>query len=187
MHLFDRVFRLVLPVGAVAVLSTVLTVGWFTQPDRYVRGYAPQQPIPFSHQLHAGSLKMSCQYCHSGVTKSRAAGVPSLELCMGCHKVTRTDRPAIQRMTQIYNSGDTLAWKRVHTLPDHVFFNHRPHVTAGIACQTCHGEVQTMPVLTRVMSMRMSNCLACHRDPHAALPKDSKITRAAEYCAACHR
>ena len=60
MHLFDRVFRLVLPVGAVAVLGTVLTVGWFTQPDRYAKGYAPQQPIPFSHALHAGSLKISC-------------------------------------------------------------------------------------------------------------------------------
>lgn len=187
MHLFDRVFRLVLPMGAVAVLGTVLTVGWFTQPDRYAKGYAPQQPIPFSHQLHAGSLKISCQYCHSGVTKSRAAGVPSLETCMGCHKVTRTDRPAIQQMTRIFNEGGTITWQRVHTLPDHVFFDHRPHVNAGIACQTCHGEVQTMTVLTREMSMRMSNCLACHRDPHAALPKESKLTRAAENCAACHR
>ena len=187
MHLFDRVFRLVLPVGAVAVLGTVLTVGWFTQPDRYAKGYAPQQPIPFSHQLHAGSLRISCQYCHSGVTKARVAGIPSLETCMGCHQVTRTDRPAIQQMTRIFNSGGTVVWKRVHTLPDHVFFDHRPHVNSGIACQTCHGEVQTMPVLTREMSLRMSNCLACHRDPHAALPKDSRIIQAAENCAACHR
>lgn len=106
---------------------------------------------------------------------------------MGCHKVTKTDSPAIQRLTHLYDSGGTLAWERVHTLPDHVFFDHRPHVNAGVACQACHGEVQTMPVLTRQMSLRMSNCLACHRDPHQALPRDSKITKAAEHCAACHR
>ncbi len=187
MHPYDRLTRLVLPVGAVAVLSTVLSVGWLTQPDRFARGFAPAQPIPFSHELHAGTMKISCQYCHSGVDKSRHAGIPSVETCMGCHKVTRTDRPAIQELTRIYNSGEALPWKRVHTLPDHVFFDHRPHVNAGVACQACHGEVQTMKVLTREMGLRMSNCLACHRDPHAALPKDSKITRAAEHCAACHR
>ena len=187
MHLYDRVFRLVLPAGAIAVLGTVLAVGWFTQPDRFARGYAPEQPIPFSHQLHAGTLKMPCLYCHSGATKSRAAGVPSVETCMGCHKVTKTDVPAIRELTRIYNTGQALPWKRVHTLPDHVFFDHRPHVNAGIVCQTCHGEVQTMKVITREMGMRMSNCLACHRDPRAALPMDSKITKAAEYCTACHR
>lgn len=187
MHLFDRVFRLVLPIGAVAVLSTVLAVGWVTQPDRYAKGFAPEQPIPFSHALHAGTLKVSCQYCHTGATKSRSAGVPTLETCMGCHGVTRTDRPAIQQMTRIFKEGGTVAWKRVHALPDHVFFDHRPHVNGGIACQTCHGEVQTMPVLKREMSMRMSNCLACHRDPHPALPKGTSISKAAENCAACHR
>jgi hypothetical protein len=106
---------------------------------------------------------------------------------MGCHKVTRADKPAIQKLTAIYNGGGTMEWQRVHTLPDHVFFDHRPHVNAGVACQTCHGEVQNMTVLSRQMGMRMGNCLGCHRDPHAALPKDSKITRAAEHCAACHR
>lgn len=187
MHLFDRLFRFVLPLGAAAVLGTVLTVGWFTQPDRYARGYEPQQPIPFSHQLHAGSLKISCQYCHSGATRSRVAGIPTLETCMGCHKVTRTDRPAIQEMTRLFDTGATIAWNRVHTLPGHVFFDHRPHVNGGMSCQACHGEVQTMTTLRRELSMRMANCLACHRAPQAALPKGSTITRAAENCAACHR
>lgn len=187
MNPIDRLFRFVLPLGAVAVLGTVLTVGWFTQPDRFVKGYAPEQPIPFSHQLHAGTLKMSCAYCHSGTTKSRVAGVPSAETCMGCHKVTKTDRPAIQALAKAFELNQPIVWKRVHTLPDHVFFDHRPHVNAGIACQSCHGEVQNMKVLTREMGMRMGNCLACHRDPHAALPKDSKIARGAENCAACHR
>jgi hypothetical protein len=106
---------------------------------------------------------------------------------MGCHRVTKTDSPQIQKLTAIYNSGRALEWKRVHSLPDHVYFDHRPHVTAGIACQTCHGEVQTMKVVSREMSLRMGNCLGCHRDPHEALPKDSAIKRGSENCAACHR
>jgi hypothetical protein len=187
MHPFDRLFRFVLPPGVVAVLATVICVGWFTQPDRFARGYAPEQPIAFSHQLHAGTLKVPCAYCHSGASRSRVAGVPSVETCMGCHKVTKTDSPEIKKLTAIYESGQPLTWNRIHTLPDHVFFDHRPHVAAGIACQSCHGEVQTMKVVSRQMSLRMSNCLGCHRDPHEALPQGSPIKRGPENCAACHR
>jgi hypothetical protein len=106
---------------------------------------------------------------------------------MGCHRVTRQDSPPIQELTRIHDSGGTLAWKRVHHMPDHVFFDHRPHVNAGIACQTCHGEVQNMEVLERRMSMRMGSCLACHRDPHEALPRDTRIARGPDNCFACHR
>jgi len=80
-----------------------------------------------------------------------------------------------------------MKWERIHKLPDYVFFDHRPHVSAGILCQTCHGEVETMDVLYQQMSMRMSNCLGCHRDPRFALPADSKIVRGPENCNACHR
>jgi hypothetical protein len=106
---------------------------------------------------------------------------------MGCHKVTKTDSPAIRQLTAIFKSGGVLAWKRVHSLPSHVFFDHRPHVLAGVACQTCHGPVQEMAVISQNMSMRMANCLACHRNPRPALPADSAITRAPENCNACHR
>jgi hypothetical protein len=187
MHPFDRLLRFVLPVGVVAVLSTVLAVGWFTQPDRFARGYAPEQPIPFSHQLHAGAMKIQCLYCHAGADRSRSAGVPAVEVCMGCHRVTRTDRPAIQELARIHAAGRPLPWKRIHELPDHVFFDHRPHVKAGIACQACHGEVQQMQVVVREMGMRMGNCLGCHRDPRKVLPRDSPITRGPEHCSACHR
>lgn len=175
------------PGGAGAILITVLAVGWFTQPDRFARGYAPDQPIPFSHRLHAGTLKVPCLYCHGGAQKSRHAGVPSAELCMNCHKVTRTDRPSIQKLTAVYNSGEPLRWKRIHSLPDHVFFDHRPHVNAGLPCQTCHGEVQTMDTVRQEMSLRMGNCLGCHRDVQAALPQGTSIRRGPEHCNACHR
>jgi hypothetical protein len=187
MHPYDRITRLLLPAGMVAVLGTVLTVGWFTQPDRYAKGYAPRQPIDFSHRLHAGTMQIPCLYCHGGAEKSRTAGIPAVETCLNCHRVTKTDSPQIQQLAAIYQADQPLPWVRIHTLPDHVAFDHRPHVNNGIACQTCHGEVQTMEVVSRKMSMRMSNCLGCHRDPAAALPRNSAIKKGAEYCSACHR
>ncbi|MEN6605083.1 MAG: cytochrome c3 family protein [Bryobacteraceae bacterium] len=179
--------RFILPIGLTAVLSTVLGVGWYAQPDRYARGYQPVQPIPYSHKLHAGLLRIPCLYCHTGALKSRIAGVPSVETCMNCHKVTKTESPYIKNLTAIYASGGALKWEAVHRLPDYVFFDHRPHVSAGILCQTCHGEVQAMDVLSQQMSLRMSNCLGCHRDPRYALPAGSKIQRGPEDCNACHR
>jgi hypothetical protein len=179
--------KYILPLGFLVILAAVLGVGWYTQPDRFVRGYQPEQPIPYSHQLHAGVLRMPCLYCHSEALRSRLAGIPEVEKCMNCHKVTKVDSPYIKRLTAIYESGEPLQWKRIHWLPDHVYFDHRPHVNAGILCQTCHGEVQTMQVVYQHMSMRMSNCLGCHRSPQDALPADSKILKGPEHCYACHR
>jgi hypothetical protein len=186
-HYFLHYSKFILPAGVIAVLATVLGVGWYTQPDRFVRGYRPQQPIPFSHQLHSGTLRVPCLYCHSGAQKSRQAGVPSVEKCMNCHRVTKTESAPIRKLAEIYARGTLLPWHRIHTLPDHVFFDHRPHVNSGVLCQTCHGEVQTMNVVYQKMSLRMSNCLGCHRDPRNALPAGSAITRGPEHCYACHR
>ncbi len=178
--------RFILPVGFVTILATVSAVGWLTQPDRFVRGYQPVQPIAYSHNLHSGVLKIPCLYCHSGVLKSRKAGIPSVEKCMNCHKVTKVESAEIKKLAAIYDSGEPLEWQRIHALPDHVFFDHRPHVNAGIICQTCHGEVQNMDIVYQSMSMRMSNCLGCHRDPHDAVP-NSNIQEGSEHCYACHR
>src|SRR5512142_1949821 len=122
--------RFVLPVGIAAVLITVVGVGWYTQPDRFARAYAPPQPIPYSHKLHAGTLRVPCQYCHSGALRSRHATVPAVATCMNCHKVTKTDSPVIKTIAALYNSGQPARWQRIHTLPDHVYFDHRPHVAA---------------------------------------------------------
>ena len=187
MNSYDRFARVILPAGGACVLLTVLAVGWTTQPDRFVKGYAPEQPIRYSHALHAGAMKIPCQYCHTGVLRSRHAGIPSVQTCMNCHRVTKVESPEIKKLTAIYQSGEPLRWERIHRLPDHVYFDHRPHVGAGIACQTCHGEVQDMEAVSQHMSMRMSNCLGCHRDPSAALPKGSSIKKGPEDCSACHR
>jgi hypothetical protein len=185
--LYDRFARAILPAGGFCVLLAVLAVGWLVQPDRFAKGYAPGQPIRYSHALHAGTMKIPCQYCHTGVRRSRSAGIPAVQTCMNCHSVTKTDRPEIQKLAAIYGAGEPLEWKRVHSLPDHVYFDHRPHVSAGIACQTCHGEIQAMEVVSQHMSMRMGNCLGCHRDARAVLPANSPIERGPENCNGCHR
>jgi hypothetical protein len=172
----DRFFRFVLPLGALALLSTVLVASYAAEPDRFTLGAAPAQPIAFSHRLHAGDNHIPCLYCHTGATRSRAAGVPPAQTCMNCHTVTRVDRPAVQTLARLVETGEALAWVRVHDLPDHVFFDHRPHVRAGIACQSCHGEVQTMERVSREAPLRMGKCLACHRDADGPT-----------HCWACHR
>lgn len=187
MHPRDRFWRIILPIGAVAVLSTVFAVGSATEPDRFATGYAPDQPIAFSHKLHAGDNHIPCVYCHTGAERSRHAGVPALQTCMNCHGVTRTDKPDIQRIAAAVKANETWQWERVHTLPDHVYFDHRPHVNSGIACQSCHGEVENMEKLSREMLMRMGNCLSCHRDAHAVLPPTAKVTQGPTDCFACHR
>ncbi|MDX1973167.1 MAG: cytochrome c3 family protein, partial [Candidatus Sumerlaeia bacterium] len=107
------------------------------------KGYEPLQPIPYSHKLHAGledgQLGMQCLYCHGSAEKSAHAGVPSVDTCMGCHTLVKTDSPYIKQLTEYYQSGESVPWVRIHSLPDHAYFNHAAHVAAGVACQTCHG------------------------------------------------
>ena len=128
------------------------------------QGYAPTQPIAFSHKLHAGDLGMDCLYCHSNAEKSAHATVPSVDACMGCHSVVRTDRPEIQKLTEYYASGKSIPWVRVHRLPDVVAFSHKAHVAAGVACQQCHGPVETMDILAQNANLSMGWCLSCHRN-----------------------
>jgi hypothetical protein len=187
LHIRDRFWRVVLPIGALGVLFSVLGAGYAAEPDRFVLGFSPAQPIPFSHKVHAGNGRIPCLYCHTGATRSRHAGVPALETCLNCHRVTRTDRPAIRELTRLFEQNASLAWQRVYSLPDHVFFDHRPHVRAGIACQTCHGEVEHMDRVSRQMRLKMGTCLDCHRDPRPALPKGSAIVAGPTNCGACHR
>jgi len=185
--LADRRVLAVLGAAACALLVTTVAVGWFTQPDRYSRGYSPEQPVPYSHKLHAGTLGIPCLYCHTGARESRHAGVPSVRKCMNCHKVTKKDSPAVVELARRFESGERLGWKRVHDMPDHVFFDHRPHVSAGIDCRSCHGKVEEMVEMEQHMSVRMGDCLGCHRRPEKTLPPGSKVSAGPEHCYACHR
>src|SRR6476660_6218450 len=117
----------------------VITVAVVYFPTASNQGYAPEQPIPFSHKLHAGDNKIPCLYCHSAAEKSRHASVPSMNVCMNCHSVVKTDSPLIQKVRQAYAEGKVIPWIRVHELPDYVYFPHKRHVAKGVACEVCHG------------------------------------------------
>lgn len=127
-------------------------------------GYAPDQPIPFSHKIHAGDNKMECFYCHHNVDKSNHASVPPTSLCMGCHKTVAKESPHIQKLAKLDASGGSFEWIKIHNLPEHVRFPHKRHIAAGVQCQTCHGPVETMDTVKQEHNFTMGWCLSCHRD-----------------------
>lgn len=163
--------RTIIPLGVVALL--VLGGFWFWLRLGDNRGYAPEQPVPFSHKLHAGDLKIDCQYCHSAVDQSRHASLPSMNVCMNCHKVVKTDSPHIQRMKQLMEQGDSFEWIKVHDMPDFVFFSHKRHIAKGIACDTCHGDVRRMEKVEQMQMLEMGFCIECHRKEKAPTSCDT--------------
>lgn len=126
-------------------------------------GYAPTQPLPFSHKRHAGDNNIPCMYCHSNVDKSKHATVPSMNVCMNCHSVVKTDSPLIQQVQKTYKEGKAFEWVKVHDLPDFVYFNHSVHIAKGFDCATCHGDVKNMAKIEQVESLNMGFCVSCHR------------------------
>jgi hypothetical protein len=127
------------------------------------QGHAPEQPIAFSHALHAGLYELDCQYCHAGAERSRHAGVPPASLCFNCHAQVKTSSPEIQKLKRFIDNDAPVPWVKVHRLPDFAFFSHASHVSGGVACQTCHGQVQQMVRVQQEASMSMGWCLRCHR------------------------
>lgn len=135
----------------------------------YSKNYEPPQPIAFSHRIHAGIAQIDCRYCHSGVEKSKTAGIPSLNTCMNCHRGIREGEDAfqtaeIQKVISYYNSNQPVVWTKIQNLPDFVYFNHSQHVTVGlIDCETCHGPVDQMDQTYQFASLSMGWCVNCHR------------------------
>ncbi|MBM4168743.1 MAG: cytochrome c3 family protein [Ignavibacteria bacterium] len=170
----------------VAALTFTLTY-FLSRPERDGIGYAPPQPIPFSHKLHAGEMAIDCQYCHTGVTESRHALIPATSVCMNCHTVARKNKEAIVRLTEYHGEGKPLEWKRIHRVPDFAYFNHSVHVNKGIECAGCHGEVKDMDVIRQVSSFTMGSCLNCHREVHQRFPDLKGVNTGPEHCFACHR
>lgn len=129
------------------------------------QGYAPKQPIAYSHKLHAGQYKIDCNYCHVGVNKGKNATIPSANICMNCHGVIKKESPEIQKIYAAIEQDRPIEWVRVHNLPDLAYFNHAQHVNVGnVQCQTCHGEIQTMEVVEQRSSLTMGWCIDCHRN-----------------------
>ncbi|GAB3039458.1 c-type cytochrome [Spirosoma pulveris] len=128
------------------------------------QGYAPKQPIAYSHKLHAGQYKIDCNYCHTGAQKGKSATIPSANICMNCHGVIKKESPEIQKIYTAIEKNQPIEWVRVHNLPDLAYFNHAQHVNVGnVACQTCHGEIEKMEVVEQRSSLTMGWCIDCHR------------------------
>ena len=144
-------------VAARASLSGIFTIG-------VQQGYAPDQPIAFSHKLHAGHYEIECKYCHTGVEKAKSANIPSLNICMNCHNAIKTTSPEIQKIYTHLENDEPVQWVRVHNLPDLAYFNHAQHVkVGGLECETCHGDIKNMEVVQQHSLLTMGWCIDCHR------------------------
>lgn len=133
------------------------------------KDYAPDQPIKFSHALHAGENQINCRYCHTSADRSKSAGIPSTQLCLNCHGAilngTNTGKHEINKIHQSLQDSLPIRWIRIHNLPDHAYFNHAQHtMVASLACEKCHGEVSTMHIMTQAEDLSMGWCINCHRN-----------------------
>ncbi|MEK6775471.1 MAG: cytochrome c3 family protein [bacterium] len=124
---------------------------------------SPVQPIAFSHKVHAGENEIHCLYCHRYAQVSKSAGVPDLETCKNYHIIIARDNPEVKKLMEYWKKKEPVPWVKVHDLPDYVYFQHKMHVHAGVACTFCHGDVATMDRIRRVSSLKMGWCLGCHR------------------------
>jgi hypothetical protein len=162
---FDRGFRHFLLGGFLAGILALVGL-YYYGPQQYTRvGYAPVQPVAFSHAQHAGQLSLSCLYCHTGVEESSVARIPSTQTCMNCHQAIKPDNPSLALVKASWETGKPIPWVRVHKTPDFVFFNHSAHVKRGVGCVSCHGQVNEMKVIVHDQPLSMGWCLDCHRQP----------------------
>ncbi len=130
---------------------------------------AIQQPVPYSHQLHAGTLGIDCRYCHVSVDKSYFANIPATEICMTCHSQIRTGSAKLTVVRDSYATGQPVLWQKVNRVPSFVYFNHSIHINKGVGCAECHGKINEMPVVWQPQAFFMGFCLNCHRNPEKFL------------------
>ena len=167
-------------VAAVALGVPVVLTGlvWYGgSPATTDVGYAPVQPVPYSHALHAGDLGIDCRYCHTTVETAAHAAVPPTQTCMNCHTNIRGASPKLAVVRESNATGMPVAWVRVHDLPDYVYFNHSAHVRRGVGCVECHDRVDRMEVVYQAEELSMGWCLECHRNPDAHLRPPQLATR----------
>jgi cytochrome c553 len=176
------------------IIVLFLIGGYFTMEAAIglgrTKGYQPEQPIYYSHKIHAGTNQISCLYCHGGAQDSKHANIPSVNVCMNCHisikeytgePITREDGTSVNGTAEIQKlyeyagwnpdlkkydrPGKPVEWVRIHNLPDHVYFNHSQHVKVGQQqCQTCHGNIQDMGEVAQFADLSMGWCINCHRE-----------------------
>lgn len=156
------------------IVASAVTLFAFARSDFWTQVDVPiAQPVAFSHKHHVGDDGMDCRYCHTSVENSGFAGIPPTETCMTCHSQIWEDAPALRAVRDSFQTGAPIKWKRIHDLPDYVYFDHSVHVNKGVGCTTCHGQVNEMPLTFKTKELYMRWCLDCHRDPAKFVrPKD---------------
>jgi menaquinone reductase, multiheme cytochrome c subunit len=178
--LFPRWSNLLLPAimlaGATVPVYAIFFVAYGFSPKTLEVGYQPEQPVPFSHALHAGELGMDCRYCHTSVEKAAHASVPPTQTCMNCHSQVRPESPKLAKVKESYATGLPVEWTRIHKLPDFAYFDHSAHVNRGVGCVSCHGRIDTMEVVYQKSPLSMGWCLDCHRNPDINLRPIDQIT-----------
>jgi len=135
-----------------------------------------EQPIAFNHKIHVSELGLGCAFCHINVDRSTKAEIPPVEICISCHREIAVERPEIKKLLQYWEKKEPVPWIHIYSMPDYVFFTHKRHISAGIDCSECHGEVEYMKKMRRVSSLEMGWCVNCHRVRNA--PTD---------CLICHK
>jgi hypothetical protein len=171
-------------------------------PSHLETGYQPEQPLPYSHLLHAGTMKIQCLYWHTNADRGPHATVPLLSTCMKCHEQVQTKDPAgnlksgLAILLDHWNRQEPIRWNKVNDLADFVYFDHSRHIASNIQCQECHGPIETLEHVRRQYGMKMSWCLQCHRRPLSSKDPPGVWERAAQqgrschgpiHCSTCHR
>ena len=133
------------------------------------------QPVPFSHQHHAGELGIDCRYCHTGVERGAQAVVPPTHTCMTCHSQLWTNAALLAPVRESMATGKPIAWNRVNRVPDYVYFDHHVHVNNGVPCAACHGDTRRMPLTRQATPMTMGWCLDCHRAPEERIVAKARV------------
>lgn len=141
------------------------------------QGDAREEPIPFSHAHHVGSMGIDCRYCHTSVENSDFSVVPPTKTCINCHSQIWIDSPTLEPVRASFRTNQSIRWTKVYDLPDFVYFNHSIHVYKGVGCETCHGRIDTQALTWQQPNLQMRWCLDCHRNPEKYLrPRDQVTT-----------
>lgn len=184
--IFPRWTNYVLPIVLIAVAAGIpyqlLLVGFALNPTTLNANYQPEQPVAYSHELHAGQMGIDCRYCHTTVEKAAFAAIPPTQTCMNCHAAVRkganpNSEREIGKLIAAYESGQPVKWKKVHDLPDYAYFNHSIHINTGVSCVECHGRIDKMDGgrdrVQTVQPLSMGWCVQCHRAPESHIrPRD---------------
>jgi len=164
-------------VGVIVILFGGVGFFWYFGSPKYTDvGYQPEQPVPYSHKVHAGDLGLDCRYCHIGVEVSESATVPPTQTCMNCHTLVKADSEKMKLVQESWATGKPIEWVRVHDLPDYAYFDHSAHINVGVGCASCHGNVAEMEKVIQVEPLSMGWCLDCHRNPDEHIRAKDQVT-----------